>query len=173
MLYYMSHHVYIIYRSDSHVLFNSMERSTRGMELALPTKTREKHRNQKPTSFDEEIPAFEANFLDDELALAEATLISNRISRLNMASLASLSSEAFHADVSPPLDPAFFADEKFLSEDLNDSDTSIVEISSDSDSDASSTEDSDDEDSSAELPDKLEALLSYYPCVKVTTEKDV
>ncbi|CAG1978366.1 unnamed protein product [Fusarium graminearum] len=90
-----------------------------------------------------------------------------------MASLASLSSEAFHVDVSPPLDPAFFADEKFLSEDLNDSDTSIVEISSDSDSDASSTEDSDNEDSSAELPDKLEALLSCYPCVKVTTEKDV
>lgn len=40
---------------------------------------------------------------------------------------------------------------------MNDSDTSIVEISSDSDSDASSTEDSDGEDSSAELPDKPEA----------------
>lgn len=78
------------------------------------TKTREKHRSQKPTSFDEDIPAFEANFFDNELALAEATLISNGISRLNMASLASLSSEAFHADVSPPLDPAFSPTRSFF-----------------------------------------------------------
>ncbi|KAM0299347.1 hypothetical protein ACHAPM_007388 [Fusarium culmorum] len=54
-----------------------------------------------------------------------------------MASLASLSSEAFRTGVSPPLDPAFVADEKFLSEDSNDSDASI--------------------DSSVELPDKPEA----------------
>ncbi|UZP43567.1 hypothetical protein NXS19_011379 [Fusarium pseudograminearum] len=104
---------------------------------------------EKPT-------AFEANFLDDEVALAEMASL-EEVNRVKAASLASLSSEAFRAGVSPPLDPAFIADEKFLSEDSNDSDASIVEISSGSDSDASSTEDSDDEDSSAELPDKPEA----------------
>ncbi|KAF5230079.1 hypothetical protein FAUST_10005 [Fusarium austroamericanum] len=135
----------------------SRGRNARGSSQSQ-AKTSEKNRSQKPLSLEEEIAAFDEKHLDDELALAEMTSFEEEVDRVKVASLASLSSEAFRAGVSPPLDPAFVADEKFLSENSNESDASIVEISSDSDSDASSTEDSDDEDDEDQPPSKKEIL---------------
>ncbi|RGP76014.1 ribonuclease h [Fusarium sporotrichioides] len=82
------------------------------------TKIREKQHGQRSMSF------------DGEMALAKEASEAGRISQVKMASLASLSSKVSSAGVPSRLDTSFVADERFLSEELDDFDASMPSIKS-------------------------------------------